>query len=51
MSANNIMFIHVTKSGSGNFVEIADFVIVENKNVLRVNTNERVMSGTNLGLF
>ena len=33
-------------------MEIADFVIVENKkNVLRVNTNERVMSGTNLGLF
>ena len=32
-------------------MEIANFVIVENKNVLSVNTNERVMSGTNLGLF
>ena len=32
-------------------MEITDFVIVENKNILRVNTNERVISGTNLGLF
>ena len=32
-------------------MKIADFVIVENKNVSRVNTNEPVMSGTNLGLF
>ena len=37
--------------GVASCTEIADFVIVESKNVLRVNTNERVMSSTNLGLF